>query len=250
MTQEGGVPPGFWARVEQIAERVVARYARSGSLRNASTTDGGSYTIKGGVLRLINHLDRTIFYLGPMSKPLLDGTPQHGMIITRGDGTQALSLFDAAPGVDGLNQALNWFDRSGRIVLADDTDGGQGLARPWIPGVWGLARAQDWPSVTSTSWETVYRAKMPKQHPRLRMAVWGWNDTAGATGEMQVLVNDEPFGTVATTSNSVVGEKLFGPLPVVAAHMSELKVEVQARMVSGTGAVKLCPSTPPEGRQT
>lgn len=250
MGVDAGTPPGLWERVRAIAAEEVVKFMRSGFLRNASISDG-TFTIKGGVLRLLFG-DVDVFYIGPVDPPLPDGTPQQGWIVRRADGSTVLDLRDAFPADDGgqLRQALNWRDRSGHVVFADDTNSGEGIARPWVPGVWQLSRALDWPQVANGTFETVYRAKMRKQHPRLYTAAFGWCDTPGATGEMRVMVNGVQLGPTAALDNASVRETTFGPEATSGAHMSELVIEVQARLASGTGTVRCSPSVPPEGQQT
>lgn len=241
MTQERAVPQDLMQVIRRIAAEEVAKSYRSAPLRNASISEGGSLTIQGGVLELLSNSGGRLLYSGPVNPPLLDGTPQQGFELRRADGSLVFLLNDAFPGVDGeLNQALTWRDRSNNTVIADDTDSAFGIARPYIPGVFYEARNNDWPTVTSTTFETVYRAKMPRQQPKLIVRAWGFNNTAGATGEIRVMVNGDPAGSTFTTSNSAVTEYVFGPvqnagLPL----MSTLTVEIQARMVSGSGAVQV-----------
>lgn len=233
-------PPGLLERILLEVDKRIASFARSGFLRNATISDGG-LTIRGGFFRMLAGLANVqMFYLGPSGPVLGDGTVQQIWQIRRAGGQLVLDLYDAFPGVDGtLNQALNWRDRNGNAVIADDTDSGQGIARPYLPGVFYPARNVDWPKVTNTSFETVFRAQVPKQQPKLYVRAWGWNDTAGATGEIKVLVNGIQLSTTVTTGNAAVTEYLFGPAAVDGAHLSSLVVEIQARMVSGGGSLQV-----------
>ena len=244
MGQDAGTPPGLIERIRIIASEEVAKFARSGFLRNASISEGG-LTIKGGFLRLLGAAnDRNLFYIGPITPALPDGTPQQGWVVRRADGTIVLLMQDAFPGVDGtLNQALTWKDRAANVVFADDTDSGQGIARPYMPLPFYLARNVDWPTTTATSFETIYRAKVQKHNPRLTVRVWGVSTVAGGVGEIRVMLNGTTqHGVTATTSNASVAEYTFGPLPVSLTHMGSLTVEVQARLASGTGGVQCCVS--------
>jgi hypothetical protein len=253
MGAEAATPPGFWDRVRQIAADEVAKLLRSGLLRNASISEGG-LTIKGGFLRLLSAVTGGFdtFYLGPVDPPRADGSPQQGWVVRRADGTIVLQLYDAFPTDSGgaLNQALDWRDRGGNIVLADDTDSGQGIARPYVSGAFYRARNVDWPTTTSPTFETIYRAKMPKQHPKLYVRAWGINTVAGATGEIRVMVNGAQLGTTQGTISGTVTESVFGPAAVAGAHMADLSVEIQARLASGTGAVQVGVSRGAEGSQT
>jgi hypothetical protein len=251
VTDEANVPPGWRGQIIKWIDERVAAFASSGFLRNARITGGAGLSIvDGGRIALVAADGTTIFYVGPVLPRLPDDTRQPGWLVTRADGTRVLALYDADTSDGVLRQALNWYDRAGNIVLADDTDGGQGLARPWVPGVWERARHTDWPLVTSTSFETVYRAKMPKQNPRLFTSVWAWNDTGGATGEVRVMVSAAQLGSTVTTGNAAITEYSFGPAAVAGSHTGELTVEIQARIASGGGGLRIAPSRPPDGRQT
>lgn len=236
------IPGDFFERVRRIAQEEVARFFRSGPLRNSSITDGG-LTIRGGFLRLISGAV-SLFYVGPYGPAAPDGTPQQGMQLRRADGTAALTMYDAFPGEDGtFNQALTWWDRRQNQVFADDTDSGEGLARPYLPAVFYPGRFGDYLSTTSGSFETIWRAEMPKQHPRLRVAASGATDAAGTAGEMRCLVEGQPFGDTVTGLNSgTFTAGVWGPAFMdELAHMSTVHVEIQARRTAGTGAVRIAP---------
>ncbi|KGH48249.1 hypothetical protein IN07_03340 [Modestobacter caceresii] len=251
MGVDAGTPPGLADRIRQIAEQEVRKFARSGFLRNSSISDGG-LTIKGGFLRLLSKATGgvTLFYLGPSGDTLGNGERQQVWIVKRADGTNVLDLYDAFPDQDGtLNQALSWRDRTGNTVFADDTDSGQGLARPYLGTPFYRARDADWLSTTSTEWSTLFRAKLPKQQPSLFARVWAAHTAAGASGQLRVMVNGQQLGSTVITDPAAVTEYLFGPGPVPGDHMAGLSVEIQARMVSGSGGLKVEPSQL-QGQQT
>jgi hypothetical protein len=119
-----------------------------------------------------------------------------------------------------------------------------------VSGAFYRARNVDWPTTTSPTFETIYRAKMPKQHPKLYVRAWVINTVAGATGEIRVMVNGAQLGTTQGTISGTVTESVFGPAAVAGAHMADLSVEIQARLASGTGAVQVGVSRGAEGSQT
>jgi hypothetical protein len=237
---DAGTPPGLAERIRKIADEAVAKYAKSGFLRNASISDGG-LTIKGGFLRLLSKAagGQTIFYIGPTGDALPDGTPQQGWIVRRGDGTNVLDLYDADVTDGQLNQALNWRDRGGNVVIADDTNAGQGLARPYLQVPFYRVRDQDWPTTTSTSFQAMYRARVPKQQPRLYVRAWG-TGVGASTGEMRVMVNGVQLGSTGTLTAGTVTSFTFGPDAVAGDHMATLTVELQVRMTGGTEGVRCC----------
>jgi hypothetical protein len=254
VTQEAGTPAGFWDRVEQIAERAVAKYVRAGLLNNASISGGPGLRVAGGSKMIVQHPDgstlmRAGIYDANHTIDLADGSYQPVYMLRRQDGTLALSMYDPSPGSGGYNQFLAWWDRSGHIIISDDTDSGQGLARPYLPGVGYLAQARHWPGTTSTTFEPLYRVRHDKQHPRLYVQAWGTCDTAGGTGEIAVFVDGVQMGSTQSVAAGSVTEFVFGPTAVSGTFGAMLNVELQARMTGGSGQAQTCFSLV-EGRQS
>lgn len=239
MTQEAAVPPGLMEQVRQIAREEAAAVYRSAPNRNASIGEGGTFTIKGGRL-IVNYPASEGSGVGVYFGDLYSGTTYLGTgLLTQGpDGFDIASFrSDVATGTtlaiirDGQQNA----------VFYTNNATGEGLGRPWIPGGFYLSRNADWPTVTSGTFETVYRAKTSKQHTRLLVRTWGANDTGGATGQIRVMVNGVQLGSTASTASSAVSEALmYGD--VAGAFGVELIVEIQARLASGAGGVQVCPS--------
>ncbi|SNR33161.1 hypothetical protein [Blastococcus mobilis] len=251
MGVDAGTPPGLFERIRQMVRDEVAKLLRSGLLRSASIGEGG-LTLRGGFFRMRNAADTSnAFYIGAVTPAQPDGTPQPGWIVRRADGTNVLLLRDAFPenGPDGVHQALSWLDRTGNTVLADDTDSGQGLARPYVPIVFYRSRNSDWPTVTGGDWQTVYRAKAPKQQPRLLVRAFAGATDGSTSGELRVMINGTQHGSTQAVVGATVGEFIFGPDAVAGSHMSDLSVEIQARVTAGTGGIRVSPSQG-EGRQS
>lgn len=249
MTQDGGTPPDFWTRVQQMIDRGVAAAMRSGPLRNASISDGG-LSITGGFLRLV-YETFNMLYVGPVTPSAGDGTPQQAIRLRRADGTMALQIHDAFPGADGnsFNQALTLFDRSGNAIFADDTDSGQGIGRPYLPFVAYRSDSNDWPLTTSTTFVTKHWAHGPKQQPKLFVEAWMGATDPAAIAEVQVMVNGVVWGAAQSGTAGAVTGHLFGPATVSGTHLQTLEIEVQYRLASGVGSVK-CGVARIEGRQT
>lgn len=243
-------PPGLIERIMQMVDERFAAFARSGFLRNATISAGG-LTIKGGFLRMLSAITGgvTTFYVGPTSPALPDGSYQPTVIIRRNDGTVALLLWDPRPDLDGYNQFLGWYDRSGNAVMTDDTVSGQGLGRPYLPGVAYPSQARHWPSGGTTGWEPLYRVMHNKQQPRLFARAWGSCDTAGTTGQMRLMVDGNQLGATQNVNAAAVTEFAFGPAPVAGTFGQYLSVELQVQRTAGTGAVQACFGLV-EGRQS
>ena len=253
MGADAAVPPGLWERIRQIVSDELGKLMRSGALRSAAITGGAGLRIGPGSKLVVQHPDgRTLLLLGAYDSSdafnMPDGSRQPMALLRRADGTLALAMYDPNPG-DGFQQFLSLLDRSGNFIVSDDTASGQGLARPYVPGAFYRARNGDWPVVTGTSFETVYRARMTKQHPRLYVTAWGASNTAGGVGEMRILVNGTQLDATRTTAFGTVAEYVFGPLPVAGGHMADLAVEIQARLASGSGGVQVGAGRV-EGRQS
>lgn len=252
MGVDAGTPPGLWERIRSMIQTEVGKLLRSGLLRSASIGEGG-LTLRGGFIRMRNRTDTANgFYFGPLNPALPDGTLQQGWIVRRDDGSTVLFLVDADVSDGQVNQALNWYDRSGNPVLADDTDSGQGLARPYVPGVLYPARYDDFTTATTAAtgeWETLLEAQIPKQQPKLQVVVRATMDTSGATGEVRVLIDGTPWGSVESVG-FVIGTYGFGGAqPVAGTHMQGLVVQVQGRRTAGTGGVRAAGGFL-QGRQT
>lgn len=244
-------PPGLLERILLEVDKRIAAFARSGFLRNAMITQGG-ITVRNGFLRVQNALGTvTQFFVGGVTPARPDGSLQPGLILCREDGTTAMALYDPIPGPTDADfkQFLAIYDRAGNIILGDDTDSGQGVARPYVPFAFYISRSADWPVVTGTTFETVYRARGPKQQPKLYVVAWLNATGAGAVAEMRVLVNGAVWDVPRQSSPGFVTELVFGPLSVGGGHMSQLSIEIQARLVSGTGNVQVGVARV-EGRQS
>ena len=252
MGQDAALPPGLFERIRQMIADELGKLLRSGLLRNASISDGG-LTIKGGFLKLLDKISgTTLFYVGPVNPPRADGTPQQGWYVYRADGTIVLLLRDTFPTDSGgaLNQALTWFDRKGNVVVSDDTDSGEGHARPWIPlPIPQTTSIASWPSTTATAWGNIAESFGIFQQPKVY-----WNATAVADA-----------GTTAQVRLSIHGGATVGPVHTVTggttAFINDLitlpagfygqgwAIDVQAQVTAGTGKVS-CQTWELYGRQT
>jgi hypothetical protein len=249
MAQEAAVPAGLWQRIQKMIDDSIARYARSGALQNSSITGGQGLLIGPGSKVVVKHPNGNLLMLMGAydlsdAFDMPDGSRQPMALIARADGTLALAMYDPDPASsDGFQQFLALLDRSANIVVSDDTFSGQGLARPYIPGVFYPVRYQDMTvGTTATNFDTLWRATMYKQQPNQFVSFQATMDTSGATGEVQVLVNGVQLGATQSVTFSVAPYTI-GPLPVAGAHMSSLAVEIKARVVSGGGSCKVMPAS-------
>jgi hypothetical protein len=255
MGVDAAMPPGLFERIRQMIREETGKLLRSGLLRNASISEGG-LTIKGGFLRMKSAAAGGVdtFYVGPITPALPDGSYQPGVIVRRNDGTTALLLWDPIPdpgGPNGYSQFLGWYDRTGHAIVTDDTDSGQGIARPWLP----LPLPQStliasWPSTSSTTDGIIAESQASLQQVKL----W-WNASTiadpGVTGTVQLkisygstTVTSDPHPITATLGfiNDVITlpDGFFGQSAVI---------DVMAHVTGGTGKV-YCQTWTLYGRQS
>ncbi|WP_158544445.1 hypothetical protein [Blastococcus sp. TBT05-19] len=254
---DAGTPPGLGERIRQIAADEVAKFMRSGLLRNASISGGkgltvkggGGITVDGGALRVRGLPaaqpgatgDSTV-YMGGITPALPDGTLQPGLVLRREDGTIALALYDPTPDNtgDGFNQFLALYDRAQVIVVSDDTASGQGLSRPYVPIPVTRARYTDMVAVTDSAFVDVFRTPgaFHKVNARARADIRCTTDVAGTTGEVRVLVDGVQVGDVQPVGFTVE-TKYVGPFAIPGDAYTTHSIVVQARRTAGTGAVRL-----------
>lgn len=243
MTQEAAVPKDLIGQIRRMIQQEVADSYRSAPLHNASISKGG-ITVRDGYIRVQSADGVSTVFMGGVDPSLPDGTRQPGIVIRREDGTAAMAMFDPDPDPDGpgdYKQFLALYDREEHITVSDDTASGRGLARPYIPATFYRDRFADWVRTTSTTFETMFAAWVYKQHPRLWVQVWGTSDLAGTTGEVRVLADGVPWGPVRSVA-FVAGTVDFGPVALPGAHMETVRVEIQARVTSGSGGVRVEPT--------
>jgi hypothetical protein len=240
VSQEAAAPPGFWARVQQMIDTSIGKAMRSVSPRGASLSEG-DFTITGGTLKVLAPDGGNSFWLGSIVPALPDGSYQPGFILRREDGTLAAALFDPTPVPGDYHQFFALYDRAGNVIVSDDTNSGQGIARPYVPSAFYPSRFADFTaSSTAAAFETVFDARVPKQHPCLEVGYRASMDTTGTTGEVRVMVNGVQLGATST-EGFAVASRFTGSFPVAGAHLSQLIVEIQARRTSATGALRVEP---------
>jgi hypothetical protein len=258
MGVDAGTPPGLREIIQRIAAEEVAKFAKSGFLRNASITGGtgltvkgeGGITIDGGKLAVTGlpgaaqgATGASTVYMGGITPLMPDGTPQPGIIIRREDGTISLAQYDPTPDpavADGFNQFLAVYDRAQTIVVSDDTASGQGLSRPYIPIPITRARYTDMVAVTDSSFVNVFETPgaFYKVNARARADIRCTTDVSGTLGEVRVLVDGVQVGETQTVEFTVA-TKYVGPFVVPGAAYTSHQITVQARRTAGTGAVRL-----------
>lgn len=241
MTQEAAVPAGFLEQMRRVAREEAAAAFRSAALRNATISEGGTLTIKGGRLR--------VQY--PAAKGGGDGV-FFGNIYNEDDATEYIGTGLLIEGPNGEDIAQFRSDESsgGNLVSLRDQVGNvthttfgapDGLNRPYFHGGFTPERFADFgAATTSATFETLYRANCYRQHPEMFVRTRASAEVSDTAGELRVLVNGGQLGA-AQSVGFAVSTFDFGSAPVGAAHMEWLTIEIQARRTAGTGAVRVAP---------
>jgi hypothetical protein len=239
VTQEAAVPASLIQQIKRMIDEGVAAGLRSAPNRNSQISSGGTFTVNGGRFQVLYPSSLgsgSSVYVGDLySGGSYAGT---GLLAQDSNGTDMLmARHDTASGT----QRVEMYDSGNRIIVGNDANSQQGLARPYLPAAFYRKRYADMSvSTTSATFETLWESQIHKQHPRYEVGVRASMDTPATTGELQVLVNGVALGSAAAQSFAVVSN-VFGPVAVAGTHMSVLTVEIQGRVTSGSGALRVEP---------
>lgn len=186
-------------------------------------------------------------YIG--SSILFSGAVTEGMYIKRnfGRGAAFTSLFDTTTG-SGFTAI---WDSSGNIVLSDDANSEQGIARPWLShtvvNTSELASPPAARATTSTTDVAVQSTITYVQHPKLVLWAYIQINTGGDTAEFKV--KDITAGTTLYTQ-TVSGSGYINPVFTIAGDFGDAhQLDFTIRRASGTGTVGLTVVTV-HGRQS
>lgn len=264
----GGVPPksaqdGILRRLKELEDEVARlRTARSGEAMTISKApgiivkngaevtvqDGGKVNLEdgsslwildGGAIIMQTPTGQTVFQAQRIDIPDGSGRKQQVLVFGRDDGTLAFALADLGT-APGHPHQQNWalYDRGQNIIFAEDTDSGQGMARPYLS--LGPFVSNDYPSDTTSSgaFETLQSLVGFKQHPKVSMQLLGRADDVDTAGELRVIDQDgHVIGPVQTVAAGGYAYYTIGPVPLPGIHMQPISLNVQARRTAGTGTI-------------
>lgn len=232
--------------IKALEQRVVAleKLVRAGS----TSIDNGLLTIKkdGQIIAAFGDLRQAGFT--NIDKP--DGTPQMGVVFYRDTGEIAFSLMDLLPGDITYQQHWGLWDRSGKIIVSDDTNSGYGIARPWLSNHdWIPTISNSWEQTTSGSFFTLLTSNSVIQHPKMRVEFNMYVDAA-TTGETRLLINGAQYGpTISSTGAGFANYDQVLTMPEDFLDIDVSTFELQARRTAGTGVVRVQPRLT-QGRQS
>ncbi|MDT0423512.1 hypothetical protein [Streptomyces evansiae] len=247
------VPQDLLDRVRAL-ERQVRELTGRAQIRPAlNRINHGRVTIaEGGSLEVLAPDGTGLFGVGQLGSywnhP--DGSPQQGLMMQREDGTTAFTI-RASPtaGAGGaLTQAVSIWDRTGHIVMGDDTTSGRGIGSPALPMPFQKLPAGGEPIETSTfqnTWFASIQAHNPVAVVQLEFAA-----APGATAEVQVQYRlgsetnwtnvDTDTVSAAASASSPVYKTTWFTWPLDRAEFEQaVFVRIQTRQKSGSGGA-LC----------
>ncbi|MGI8665661.1 MAG: hypothetical protein ACR2N4_06500 [Jatrophihabitans sp.] len=240
--------PALAKTIESKFNALLARVRKletADPLQNATIHKGGIKIVDGGTITVIDADGHTVALIGalPTAFNRTDGSRQPGFVLYREDGTTAAFLGDLNATTPPYKQALQLLDRTGNIIIADDTNGGVGLARPYVPmGSWvdNLAAGSSATPTTSAAYVIQQIAYAYVQHPKVRIDVIA-NSTAAGTGGAIGLFNqfgNQVGGDIAVPANAVSYLSL-GPIAMYPgwAFGDNGYWTLRAKRTAGTGAI-------------
>lgn len=222
-------------------ERTVRELAAAPALQNATIAQGGIQITNGGSVKVIDTGGNVTAQMGalPAQYNRSDGTPQPGLRFCRPDGTIALFIGDLSPTVPPYNAAFQVSDRAGRIVLADDTNSGHGLAAPHIDaGGMYDTNALKWPATTNATFTTIAFKYYEVQNARVTWQIQMYAD-AGITAQYRLLMSGAQAGTTQTIpAGTITNWSTDANLPAGVTVGSVVLVELQALSSATSGSAR------------
>jgi hypothetical protein len=163
------------------------------------------------------------------------GTTKTGTATYRVDGSMSTVAWDDAGG-NGYWAVL---DEAGNIVASSDTVSGVGLALPYLqframPYSEVLSPPQ---STTSGTFTPLHRIHGQRQQPYIRVQLITQSDAA-TTGEVRLTVGGVAISSVLEIPASDNFYRVLDA-PLGGAHLDFVYVDVEARRVSGAGAIRV-----------
>lgn len=242
------VPAGedWLVRKVQDLERKVEEMAAASTLNAATVDQGGIQVTNGGTVTVTDSTNQNVIAeIGalPTIYNRADGSRQPGVMFNREDGSLALILGDLNPTTPPYKAALQSLDRAGNVIFADDTNGGVGIARPYIAmGAWvdNVASGSAAAPTTSAAYVTQQTAFAYLQHPKVRVDMLVNSTLAGTTGTIGLF---DPTGAQIGSDLSVPANSVtFASIGPVAVRPGWVFGEngywtLRAKRTAGTGAI-------------
>lgn len=167
------------------------------------------------------------------------GRKQGGFGLWRANGgSVALSLLDlgTTPG-HPFGQALQWFDKSGNIVVADDANG-NGLALPYLPIPFCDSNIASGYAITSGTFSDCGVGASYQMNPNVMGYVIVQSDAVGTTGEVRLLASGTQVGATITVPANTTMLTFIGPAALPGNFRDYVQYNLQARRTAGGGNIR------------
>lgn len=236
----------YWPRRIAALEARIKELETARSLENAHVGAGGITLGNNGSLTIQDADGRVVATFGalPPAFNRADGSRQPGVALYREDGTLAAFLGDTNPTTPPFRQSLQILDRQENIVVADDTNGGQGLANPYVSGAsWSDSNITRWPSTTGATFTEIAYAYHTAQNPRVQFDIDLQAD-ASTTGQFRLMVTNHTGTAVQIDAiQTVTGAfkhwtKFQVALPAGTQWGELLYLSLQGQRTAGTGTIR------------
>lgn len=231
--------PSLVDRVKRL-EQDIRRLSKRRTLGHSTISDGDLTVKSRGALKVVDaETGQLVAIIGALPDlDRLDGSAQPGAAFYREDGSIAAFLGDSNPTVPPFKQSWQIFDRQGNVVMADDTNSGKGLAKPFVGGgcFFNDTNVVRWPQTTSGTFVTIADTYYCAENAKVQWDIQHVADPATA-GEVRLLVNGAQVDTTQVVGTSFgLWSRFSITLPGV--NVGDFPyIALQARRTSGTGGV-------------
>lgn len=230
-------------RLENVVQQLLRRVSdleRANPLENATIGRGGITITKGGALTVKDTDGTVVGIIGalPAVYDRVDGTPQPGVAFYREDGSLAALLGDLNATIPPYRQSFQVLDRHGHVIMADDTNGGQGVALPYLTFGTPTSNAIPTDLTTSATFTTLQSAAGYWMSAKVTGQILVYSSDASTTGQVRVTdENGTQVGATITVTANEFAWVNWGPV-VIPGNFGDGKVlNVQARRTGGTGTI-------------
>lgn len=197
------------------------------TLRNVVIPEGGLTIRSGGELNVLHPSGNWILRVAKGS----DG--KYYLSVHRDDGTAALEIGTSTMG----DQFLALWDRTGHIVVSDDADSGQGLARPWLSIPTTNVAAASLPTTASAAFFSVVSSGwFQKQQPFIEAQALLLSNASGA-GEARYTLNGTQVGEAIPITAGAFAWTSLQRFPIPGNVGDYVRLELQLRLTNATGGV-------------
>ncbi|MET9675312.1 hypothetical protein ABZY68_19765 [Streptomyces sp. NPDC006482] len=188
------------------------------------------------IIDRLNQMERRITALSTAvnTRPPLNEVADGQLTVrrTNADGSTAAVLQMGASSPTTVRPVIRIFDGYSHEIFADDILTG-GLARPWLQLLPPVDQNQArWPSTTSATFTMIAQSFNPIWQPKMRLTVYT-KVSSGATGQVKVLVDGQPFGPTVTAGQTYDHTGLL-PGDIQTKFGKIMTVEIQAMASGGT----------------